>query len=205
MQRTGLKRDLDHLIATYPDRPISEWGACQALNDMMTIAFRHQLQLPTDLVLLVRVIAMSEGLGMQLDPVFELLEFAEPYLRRFWLRRYVPDYLTRKLAQGMLDLPDLALLLPQDGRRLLGQLERGDLVITARNADLDQLLDPVERVGNRLAVSILTAALIIGLGLLMLVYHPPGWAAWGGWFFGLVFLAALLMGRVLLWSIWRSR
>lgn len=204
IQRTVLKRDLDHLIGTYADRPISEWGGGQAFNDMMTIAFRHRLQLPTDLVLLVRVIAMSEGLGMQLDPDFELLEFAEPYLRRFWLRRYAPDYLTRKLAQGMLDLTDLALLLPQHGRRLLGQVERGDLTITARNADLDELLNTVERVGNRLAVSILIAALIIGLGLLMLVYHPPGWATWG-WFFGLVFLVALLIGLLLLWSIWRSR
>jgi ubiquinone biosynthesis protein len=205
VQRPALKRDLDHLVGRYHDRPISEWAASQAFNDMMAIAFRHRLQLPTDLTLLTKVIAMSEGLGAQLDPDFKLLAFAEPYLRRFWLQTRAPAYLARKMAQGVLDLTDLGLGLPQRLRRLLSQLERGQVTVTSRHEGLDEALAELNRIANRLAVSILTAALIIGLGLLMLVYHPPGWATWGGWFFGLAFLIAFVLGLGLLWSIWRSR
>jgi hypothetical protein len=42
------------------------------------------------------------------------------------------------------------------------------------------------------------------LGLLMIVYHPPGWERFGGWLFGLAFLVALGFGAWLMWSIWRS-
>jgi hypothetical protein len=41
---------------------------------------------------------------------------------------------------------------------------------------------------NRLALAILLAAMIVALGLVMLVYHPPGWERYGGWLVGLAFL-----------------
>ena len=37
------------------------------ISDLM-VAFRHHLQLPGELVMLFRVVGMSEGLGAQLDP-----------------------------------------------------------------------------------------------------------------------------------------
>ncbi|MCZ7574356.1 MAG: AarF/ABC1/UbiB kinase family protein [Ardenticatenaceae bacterium] len=203
--RQALKRDLDHLVARYADRPISEWAAGEALNTVMAIAFRHHLQLPVDLALLSRVIAMSEGLGAQLDPDFQLMTFAAPYFRRFWLRQRSPDRVARRLAQGVLDLVDLGPELPQALRRLAAQLERGEITVTSRHEGLGEALATLNRAANRLAMSILTAALIIGLALLMLVYHPPGWETWGGWFFGLAFLLAVALGLWLLWSIWHAR
>lgn len=204
VQRQVIKRDLNHLVARYYDLPIGQWAAGQLFNDVMAIAFRHRLQLPTDLTLLIRVIAMSEGLGAQLDPDFNLLAFAEPYLKRFWLQSRGPTYMAHKITEGMLDLTELGLGLPQRLRRLVGQMERGEVTVTTRHEGLDELMVELNRVANRLARSILVAALIIGLALLMLLYHPPGWAAWGGWFFGLSFLAAFVLGAGLLWSIWRA-
>ena len=99
VQRSALKRDLDHLVARYADRPIAEWAASQAFEEVMAIAFRHRLQLPTDLVLLAKVIAMSETLGAQLDPDFGLLEFAAPHLSRVWLGDHAPARLARRLPR----------------------------------------------------------------------------------------------------------
>ena len=52
VQRQVMKRDLDHLIARYYDVPIGEWAAGQLFSEVMAIAFRHRLQLPSDLTLL---------------------------------------------------------------------------------------------------------------------------------------------------------
>ena len=48
------------------------------------------------------------------------------------------------------------------------------------------------------------AAIIVALGLMMVVYHPPGWEWYGGWLFGLAFLFSLGFGGWLMWSIWRA-
>jgi ubiquinone biosynthesis protein len=204
VQRQILKRDLDRLVARYFNMPIGQWAAGQLFNDVTAVAFRHRLQLPTDLTLLIRVIAMSEGLGIQLDPSFNLLEFAEPYLKRFWLQSRGPSYVAAKIVEGVTDLAELSLGLPQRLRRLAGQMERGQLTVTTRHEGLDQLVIELNRIVNRLAGSILLAALIVGLALLMLIYHPAGWENWGGWFFGLGFLLVVVLGVRMLWSIWRS-
>jgi ubiquinone biosynthesis protein len=147
---------------------------------------------------------MSEGLGIQLDPDFNLLAFAEPYLKRFWLQSRGPAYLGAKISEGMLDLAELGLELPQRLRRLASQVERGQLTVTTRHEGVDELVVELNRIVNRLAGSILLAALIVSLALLMLIYHPAGWESWGGWFFGLAFLIVLALGVRLLWSILRS-
>ncbi|MDT8322285.1 MAG: hypothetical protein RQ826_17345 [Xanthomonadales bacterium] len=57
---------------------------------------------------------------------------------------------------------------------------------------------------NRLSLAILLAATIVALGLVMLVYHPPGWERFGGWLVALAFLFSLSFGAWLMWNIWRS-
>jgi ubiquinone biosynthesis protein len=93
VRREVLQRDLDHFLSRYAGRSIKDLAAAQTMNEVMAIAFRHRLQLPGDLVMLLRVVGMSEGLGAQLDPDFQLFEFASPYLQRFWLERRSPKAL----------------------------------------------------------------------------------------------------------------
>ena len=62
----------------------------------MAIALRHRLQLPSDLVMLFRVVSMSEGLGAQPDPDFRLFQFATPFLQHFWLERRSPKAMARR-------------------------------------------------------------------------------------------------------------
>ena len=40
----------------------------QAFNELVAIVFRHRLQLPSDLITLFKVIAMSEGLTSPIGP-----------------------------------------------------------------------------------------------------------------------------------------
>jgi hypothetical protein len=87
---------------------------------------------------------------------------------------------------------------------MLGQLERGEITFMYRLEGLQESLREFQQAANRISMSILAAALVIGLGLLMLIYHPPGWGKYGGWFFGLLFVIVVLFNLGLLWKIWRS-
>lgn len=205
VDRVLLKRDLDRFLVRNSDKSLREMAASRVFNDVMDVARRHHLQLPTDLTLLVKVFAMSEGIGAQLDPDFQFLAFAEPYFRRFWLEGHTPALLAGKIVAGIQDVAELGLDLPHQLRRLLQDLERGNLVVTSRYENAEHAQAELNRLVNRLAISILTSALIISLALLMLVYHPAGWDKWGGWFFSLSFVVAMLLGLRLLWTISHSK
>ncbi|MBZ0291510.1 MAG: hypothetical protein K8L99_02990 [Anaerolineae bacterium] len=70
--------------------------------------------------------------------------------------------------------------------------------------ELDEFTRHLQRMTNRLALTILLAATIVVLGLMMIIYHSPGWEQYGGWIFGLGFLFALGFGAWLMWELWRS-
>lgn len=204
VNRPALKRDLDHFIGNYYDRPIKELAAGRVLDDLVRVAQRHQLQFPSDLMLLFKVIAMSEGLGVQLDPNFKLLEFAEPYFRKFWLEQRSPAALATKFVQSALDTAEVASDLPHRLNRLLSAIERGDLTITVKHEGLEETRRDLERAANRVTLGILTAALIVGTAIVMLYYHPSGWETWSAIIFTTAFIVAVVFAARLLWIIWRT-
>lgn len=170
----------------------------------MAIALRHRLQMPAELVMLFRLVGISEGLGTQLDPGFKLFEFAAPHLQEFWIQRRSPKAIASLVGQSALDAAELGLSLPHRLSRLIGQVERGELELNVNHEGLREFARQIQRMVNRLALTILLAATILALGLMMLIYHPPGWDLYGGWVFGFGFLFSLALGVWMVWTIWRS-
>lgn len=200
VQRAPLKRDLQHLIRRYANRPLKDIAAAVVFRELVDVARRHRLRLPTDLVLMVKVLAMSEGTALELDPDFPVLTFARPYVRRFWLQRLSPRAQVRRMAEGVLDLTELSSTLPRQLRRLSRQLEQGAVPLTVTTEFSDEDRKHLQRAANRVALSVLTAALVVGTGLLMLVYSPEG----AQWFVVATFMLSSLLGLGVLWSIWQT-
>ena len=120
IDQTGLNRDLDRLLRSYYGRPLKEIRARQLVEEIMPIAFRHQLRLPSELWLLSKTLTMMEGIGIKLDPDFDMFEVADPYAKRF-LR---PEARTREMGQQTTErsrglerfiVPVAAPALPPDG------------------------------------------------------------------------------------------
>lgn len=206
INRTTLKRDLDHMIACYANRSVEDLAAARIFNEMTALARRHHLRLPSDLVLMAKVMALSEGVGLQLDPDFQFIPFAQPYLQRFWLQRRSPRLVGEKVAEGVIEAAEFGLTLPRRLTRLVTQLERGELGTKVELRNLEQSLTRIEDLGNRLAMSILVGALIVGLSQFMHMVTPEGFLErYAGRFFGFLFFGATIMGFWLLLSFVRSR
>ena len=73
VDRDGLREDLGGLLLRYTDRPHGDVGFGTMLHDHMEVARRHGLRLPPQLAVLTKVLLMTEGLAVRLDPDFEML------------------------------------------------------------------------------------------------------------------------------------
>ena len=205
VSRDGLRRDLRRLISQYHGRPIREIAAREFVHEVLVVARRNHIQLPAELAQLAKVIAMSEGLGAQLDPEFRLFQFAAPYFQRFWLQGRSPLALSRKVAADALDLVDLSMGLPRRLEQMLTRLEHGGLETVTHLVGLEPVVRQLTRAANRLSATILAAALLVTLSLLMQVYHPPFWERAAGALFGLGLLATAAFGVWVLWTLIRNR
>ena len=204
IERSKLREDLAPILAKYANAPLEEIGVGEVISAGLALARRHHLQLPPNVALLFKTLVMSEGLGVQLDPDFQLVAEIRPYAERLLLRRFSPFAILRRLEQFGLDAARLGIELPQQLRRLLGDVENGNLTVQVRPSGFEPLLGRLERLVNRIVLGIIAAAFISGLAVLMSVYHPGNDARWLGAFFGIGLGIAATLGAYLAWSILRS-
>ena len=163
VDRAQLSRDLDELLRSYVGRGLGEIALGRVLGDLFGIVRRHRLRVPPDLALLVGTIAISEGIMAQVDPQFQYSEALAPHVRRQLLASLSPAAVGRRLEQVALDFEELAVDFPGQLHRVLDVLASGGLEVHVRAAELEPLLARAERLGNRIARSVLLAAAIDGL------------------------------------------
>jgi ubiquinone biosynthesis protein len=204
VDRRTLERDLRRMMHKYYGLSIEEFQVGEMIDEFMTVAFRHRLRFPSNLWLVGKTLGMIEGLGLKLMPDFDMFAVAQDYVRRYRRRMWLPSQWGPSVLRGTSDLTDLMLRLPKQTTRLLEQAERGNLEAQIRMPDLRHATDRLDRIANRLALSMLTAAFTLAIGWVIpnldLTWPWP----WLTWFVLAGFLGVSFLGIWLMWSIWRS-
>jgi ubiquinone biosynthesis protein len=204
VDRAQLRRDLERLMSRYYNTPIGDIALGPLIEEAQDVVRQHHLQVPSEFALLLKTAVMSEGLGVQLDPNFQLTAVVVPHAQRLLVRQYSPVRLAERVGKASVDAARLAMELPRQLRRLLADLERGDLEFAMRPSGFDPLLHQLERLVNRLVLGMLAASFIVGLAVLGAVYRPPGWEQLTGVAFAVGFTIAAAIGIYLAISIARS-
>lgn len=163
VDRPRLSRDLGELLERYVGRGIGEIALGPALADLFGIVRRHRLRVPRDLALLFAMLAEAEGTVAQVDPEFQFSEALTPYARRQLFAQLTPASVGRRLEHFALDFEELALDFPGQLHRVLDALGSSGVEFHIRAAELEPLIARAERLGDRIARSVLIAAAIDGL------------------------------------------
>ena len=163
VDRARLREDVANLLARYFGRSVGEVSLRSAIGEILEIVRRHRLRVPRDLSLLFTVLIVAEGLVAELDPEFRFAEALAPYARRHLLATMTLAEVTRRLEQFGVDVAELAAELPSRLNRISEAIETGGLEVHVRTDEMDALLARTERLGNRVAASVLAAALINGV------------------------------------------
>jgi ubiquinone biosynthesis protein len=163
----ALSREIDRILVKYQNLPLRDISVPEVVGEVISIAYRHHLHMPSNLSLLANTLTMLEGVVLKLDPDFDIFAFSEPYMRQMKWRLALPrrawgDELLRQGAAWS----ELISKLPRTGSRLLEQAERGEL-LQLRLKDAGSIMSQLDRLVTRLALTVLLAALTISLALLM--------------------------------------
>jgi ubiquinone biosynthesis protein len=199
----SLTLEIEGFVDQYHGVPLKDLNLGAMLAELTALLRDHALNLPPDLALLIKAFITLEGMGRQLDPDFDMVAEASPFLQRAMLARYAPDVLAKRGWRAMAGTVDLLTGLPQDLRQLLRSARSGRFQLHVDVTRLKTFGNQLDRAGSRMAVGNVTAALIIGSSIVMTVKGGP--TLFGLPLFGLLgFVGAALGGVWLLLSVWRS-
>ena len=163
VNRGALRQDVTRFTQLYKGRRLREIEITPLITHMLAILRNHHLQLPREMALLIKMVLMTEGMGVRLDPEFSLGEVLQPYARRLAQDRFSPRNLAERLGRAGLDAAELGVALPEKLLKLMEDLD-GGVEVHLRTAELDPLVGRMERMGNRLVAGMITAAFIRGIG-----------------------------------------
>lgn len=171
VDRHALRRDLQRLLLRYGGRALSEVKFGTMLAEMLEVIRWHHLRLPPDLALLVKTLAMGEGLAARLDPGFNLMEVYLPLTEELMRRQFDLGRWLRQMAFTALDTAQMSLEVPQQLRRVLGDIERGGFEVTLQPASYAPLLNRLDALVNRLILALFSIGLLITTGILAGAAH----------------------------------
>lgn len=204
----AMERDLQRLLMRYWGIALEEIPLGEMLAEIFTTAYRHKVYLPGDLALLARTILTLEGTGLGLDPDFVLVDAVRPFAERLVRERLSPVVAGRRALRSLRQAADLAQALPRRLEDLWDQIEDGELTLGVDLRRLEVIIAKLNSMVNRIAFSVVVAALIVGSALIVL----GGKDSWQLPILGLgipvaqiAFLVAVGAGVWLLISMIRSR
>ena len=160
MDRDVLREDLRNLLERHIGRSVGEISLRSAIGEMLEIVRRHHLRVPRDLSLLFTMLIIAEGVVAEVDPEFRFAEALAPYARRHLASGLTPAQAIRWMEAFGVDLAELAAELPTRLNRIAEGIETGGLEVHVRTDEMDALLARIERLGNRVAASVLAATSI---------------------------------------------
>lgn len=157
----ALGRDLRDVIDRHYGRTLEEMELGETVAETLQLAYRHRIHLPSELFLLAKVLVAVEGLGRQLDPSFNVVETARPFVTRLLARRLHPARLRRRLEREVWQSLRLWARLPEELAGLVTRARKGRLRLQVDHPGLDPHARRIEKSLRELGVSVVFAATLL--------------------------------------------
>ncbi|WP_243767609.1 ABC1 kinase family protein [Paenibacillus agricola] len=165
---TTLRRDLNQLREQYYDVPFAQVSLGKALNELLIIANRHHILVPTDLTLLGKALLTIEGVTEKLYPEGRLIDMAEPFGRKLVKDRMSSGQIPKRFWRNLIELGDTFLELPKQANQLTRMIRTGKLRMEIGLSEIDLLMRKLDQVSNRISFSIVLLSFsIIMVGLIL--------------------------------------
>ncbi|MEA1970140.1 MAG: 2-polyprenylphenol 6-hydroxylase [Thermodesulfobacteriota bacterium] len=165
--RRVLERDISDFIESYLYKPLKELHIGDIFQKLLELITNHGLRLPADIFLMIKAMAQVEGLGLVLDPDFDMTERAAPFIKRIKLERLSPKRVVGDFLESGGDLVQLLKDIPGELRTILKQLRQGKASIVFEHRGLENVISGLDRSSNRIASSLIISSLIIGSSLII--------------------------------------
>ncbi|MFS4416430.1 ABC1 kinase family protein [Maribacter sp. 2307ULW6-5] len=199
-----LEYDLYELIEGVSNTSLQNIKLGTTLGQFKNVLYENKVSIPHYLYMLIRALVIIEGVGLKLDPEFNITDNLKPYMSKIARKRFSLKRLFKKNVHWFQDYNALLETLPDDINDILNKIKSGKLVIVHEHKGLNEFRNTLKTGINRLVYAVIIAALSVGSALLVMADMPPkikGIPVLGA----LGFLLSAVLGFIIVISIFKNR
>jgi len=196
--------ELHEIYYRYYGASLNEIDPIQVIREAFQLIYAMNLQLPTRFVVLDRAIATLGSVGVELYPNFNVFEVARPYARDLMLERFTPQRMLRRARRDGVRYAQILAEAPFQFHDFMEEIRDGQIEVGFVHKGLDDFLESMQRVFNRLVVALIVVGGLIGSSLIG-IFATAGPQLLGVNVISIVgFVLSSVLGIWLLWGVVRS-
>lgn len=169
----SVKDDLYLVLLDYREMRLERMNFAVAIRGLTDTLRRYHIRVPSNLMLMMKVVVMVMDIGTRLDPSFNFDQRIRPYLARIIAQqRFSPETMA-KTVWSLADAAEGLLAIPGNVNETLKTLSEGTVTIELEDTDLGKIVGVIDRTSDKLIVGLVVAAIVVGSSLVLRVADLP--------------------------------
>lgn len=174
LEDRSLRADLNDIAMQFQGTPLGQLNLGRILQDFFNTLRAHHVRCPGDMIFLIKALTTIESVGRDLDPSFQIVEYAQPYIERLMRERYGLSAMRSRLRRSFLAYMELLETLPRELRPFLSQLRRSKMTVNLEHRGLTRLTSTIEHASRNISFALIIAAILVASSILVLAARDPG-------------------------------
>ncbi|HEY4539648.1 MAG TPA: AarF/UbiB family protein [Faecalibacter sp.] len=161
-----LERDISDIFDYLEYNTVDTIEVQVIIKKFNNILNRNHVLLPEYVYILLRGVALIEGIGQQLDADLNVQKSMRPYAAKLAKEKLYPQNVAKKAIKNLSDLKDLMDDIPEDTLKLIEKVNNDQLALNFKIAEIRLILAIIKTSINKLVLAILTLTFGIGASML---------------------------------------
>jgi len=168
-----LEKDVADFIGRHLYNALKDLDLNELVRDLIYLMTRHRLRIPPDIFLIMKSLATIEGIARQLDPEFDMIAQAAPFIQQVKLAKMAPNRIAEDLFAFSGELISFLRHFPSDMGEISRLIRDQKLGLAIDEQSLRRIEHSRNKTTNRICIAIITAALVIGAAIMTSAKIPP--------------------------------
>jgi len=149
-------------------------------KDLQNIIYKHKMKMPEAVFLIFKVFVILENIGKTLDPEINLRDHFEPYQKKLFFEENSPKNILNEISYRISQFNNFLRSFPVELNHILHNIRKGELHIQYEIQGLEPLLNKLDKITNRITLTLLIAAIILASAIVMLASINEAYKAFWG-------------------------
>jgi ubiquinone biosynthesis protein len=193
--RKEFKADLVDFLEPLYGLTLKEINFAEYMDIVTHLAMKHNMRIPSDLLLVNKAMLILENIGRELDPEFDFTAAAEPYASKLVREKFSPSRIYEKAKRNVEEVGDFAVLFPRQMKQIIRKILKDDIHLKMTHIGLERFIRDMDKSSNRIAFSLIISSILLSSAIM----HAMGV---GPKIFGMSVLGFLAFGFAFLLGIW---
>jgi ubiquinone biosynthesis protein len=157
-----LEFQLSEMLAHYKYLSVQEMDFGKVMNESVDIIIHYGLRIPPSIYLLVKALITIERVAVTLNPQIDFAKEIQPFASELMREQFNPKRIARDVFDAIREYYKLIMELPSELNEIIYKIKEGRFKTMIEVKGFEPLVEHLDIASNRIGISIVLAALIIG-------------------------------------------